>query len=104
MNIPPLTSSADVDTSPLEGYILFLPFADGSKSEGVRPFLINSTRGVQLIYHRGDNPFENPFFRPFHGSYCRINGRRGDGDVFMVEAIQELPDPNSGGKNAIVKT
>jgi hypothetical protein len=85
-----MTSMEDSNNHIMEGYILFLPFAEGSKSEGLRPFLVNSSQGVKMLYRKEDNPFENTSLRPFHTKYCRVKGNAGQAGVFLVDSIEEL--------------
>jgi hypothetical protein len=94
MNIPPITHNSESANMAFEGYLLFLPFAEGSKSEGLRPFLVNASDGAQMLYRAGDNPFENFFLRPFRGKYCRITGHMGEGAMLLVDSVKELKEPS----------
>lgn len=83
----------------LRGYVLFLPFATGSKSESIRPALVNGHEPTLSLYKEGDNPFENKSLHQYHRKYVETLG---DIDLekrkFLVHEIKELPDPVSIGQ------
>jgi len=78
----------------LMGYVLFQPFATGSKSESIRPAFVCGHGPTLTIFMEGDNPFENKSLRPFHGKYVEAIGEVNfDKRNFRVHEIKELPDP-----------
>ena len=56
------------------GFVIFLPFAEGSLSDSFRPALVCGHGINHTLLYRGDNPFENETLRPFHKIYCRVLG------------------------------
>ena len=76
------------------GYVLFQPFATGSKSESTRPAPVCGHGPTLTMFMEGDNPFENKLLRPFHGKYVEAIGEVNfDKRNFRVHEITELPDP-----------
>lgn len=56
------------------GFVIFLPFAEGSLSDSFRPALVCGHGINHSLIYDGDNPFENETLRPFHRLYCKILG------------------------------
>jgi hypothetical protein len=82
------------DPKTLMGYVLFQPFATGSKSESIRPAFVCGHGPTLTMFMEGDNPFENNLLRPFHGKYIEATGEVNfDKRNFRVHEIKELPDP-----------
>jgi len=76
------------------GYVLFQPFATGSKSQSIRPAFVCGHGPTLTMFMDGDNPFENKLLRPFHGKYVEAIGEVNfDKRNFRVHEIKELPDP-----------
>jgi len=76
------------------GYVLFQPFATGSKSQSIRPAFVCGHGPTLTMFMEGDNPFENKLLRPFHGKYVEAIGEVNfDKRNFRVHEIKELPDP-----------
>jgi len=76
------------------GYVLFLPYAVGSKSESFRPALAMGHGGNVTLFRKGDNPFANESFLPLHGKYCKLSGELDERkNVLLVESIQEADPP-----------
>ena len=85
---------ADLETSSYRGYILFLPYAVGSKSESLRPILTMGAGSTASLHQKGDNPFENKSIQPYHGKYCEVTGTLvPERKLIEVESIEELSDP-----------
>ena len=78
------------------GCIQFLPWAQGSKSDSKQPFLVQGPEKTWRLFHPGDNPFNNDFFKPLEGSWCRLVGKIDHASgVFKVDQATVLPDPGS---------
>ena len=87
-------SPSTTDPKTLMGYVLFQPFATGSKSESIRPAFVCGHGPTLTMFMEGDNPFENKLLRPFHGKYVEAKGEVNfDKRNFRVNEIKELPDP-----------
>lgn len=56
------------------GFVIFLPFAEGSLSDSFRPALVCGHGTNHTLLYSGDNPFKNETLRPFHKTYCRVLG------------------------------
>ena len=74
----------------LTGIIQFLPFATGTKSESVRPYLVDESGNKTLIFKKNDNPFMNNFFTPLDGKTVCVMGEYSN-NAFVVETVRELP-------------
>lgn len=70
----------------LEGEVQFLPFAFGSKSQGIRPFLVGEDGSKVLLYKEDDNPFENNGLRELNGQWVQVEGAF-RGKTFCVEQV-----------------
>ena len=63
-----------------KGYVQFVPYATGTKSESIRPSLF-STSGkpskenylYQLLFV-GDSPYQNKSLQPYDGKYVEVTG------------------------------
>ena len=83
---------ADTQQKEASGYILMLPYGGDSKSASIRPALISGMGIIIRLRHKDDDSFGNITLRPYHKKYCKINYTT-EGDVFIVNNIEELPDP-----------
>jgi len=93
------------DPKTLMGYVLFQPFATGSKSESMRPAFVCGHGPTLTMFMDGDNPFENKLLRPFHGKYVEAIGEVNfDKRNFRVHEIRELSDPFVPPKNDSVES
>lgn len=70
----------------LEGVLRLLPFAPGSKSEGIRPFLVGDDGSRVLLYKKQDNPFENRGFHGVENQRVQVEGEL-RGGTFHVEQL-----------------
>jgi len=78
----------------IEGYVLFLPFAVGSKSESIRPYVVDQKRNFYNIYMPKDNPFQNESIIAFHKNYCKIEGLLDEERMHIyVSSISIKEDP-----------
>ena len=76
------------------GYVLFLPHASGTKSEGVRSYLISCSGECPRLYCPGDNPFVNESIRALHRCYCEVQGQFDETkNLIHVSNITEEDDP-----------
>jgi len=76
------------------GFVLFLPYAGGTKSESRGPFLVSGAGECHRLYCPGDNPFENETIRPLHRCYCEVQGERDESkNLIRVSRISEIDDP-----------
>jgi hypothetical protein len=83
----------DLENQKWNGYILFLPFAKGSKSESIRPFLVCDSSQIHLLFVSGDNPFSNESLKEYHRSFCAVLGKYDEGrNVILVESVETLED------------
>jgi hypothetical protein len=72
----------------LEGYVLYLRHAAGSKSDSPRPYLVVAGDTVVRLHRKGGNPFQEDEFRAFEGQRCAVQGHWDErAKVFMVEKI-----------------
>ncbi|MGE0077987.1 MAG: hypothetical protein AB7S48_09025 [Bacteroidales bacterium] len=77
-----------------EGYIVFTLINEGSKSEHYVPMLLKKGGSVIELFKEGDNPYKNESFRPFHLSYCQLQGNYNKSKNFItVLDILKLDDP-----------
>ena len=74
----------------LQGTIVFLATNEGSKSEGVFPYLYQDSETKIKIFREGDNPFENHGFDDFDGKRVELKGSLGRGNVFVVKEIKAI--------------
>lgn len=70
-----------------EGIIIFLPYAKGTKSEGLKPYLYESKGSILQIWKNGDNPFQNDFLNAYDGKHVIIEGNMRN-CVFEIENIE----------------
>jgi len=78
----------------MKGIIRFLPYAPGSKSESVRPFLEAAGEEPVRLHLEGDNPFSNDGLREFEGRECKVEGEMDEqGDFLRVRNVETTPKP-----------
>lgn len=70
----------------LEGVVQFFPFAVGSKSESIRPYLVQKDGTRTLLYKKDDNPFENKGLTGYQNQWVRVQGAF-SGNCFHVNSI-----------------
>ena len=77
----------------LEGVVVFLPAHEGSKSEGVYPFLYQGReKPVVKLALKGDNPFENKGLLGYDGKNVKVIGAFLRTGTFVVESVAaEIP-------------
>ena len=85
------------------GTITYQVFAQGTKSESERPYLITEKGDKILLYKKNDNPFENRGFSAYAGRQVVLEGELVNGvlHVETVELIEAAPaapatDPAAG--------
>ena len=72
----------------LEGVVVFLPAHEGSKSEGVYPFLYQGReKPVIKLVLKGDNPFENKGLLGYDGKNVKVIGVFSRTGTFVVESV-----------------
>ena len=77
----------DNKTETLAGTVVFLDANQGSKSEGMFPYLyVSKDEKIKLLL-RGDNPFENTGLLPYDGKPVEIVGARKRNGTFVIEQI-----------------
>ena len=77
----------DNKTETLTGIVFFLDANQGSKSEGMLPFLyVSKDEKIKLLL-KGDNPFENTGLQPYDGKSVEITGTRKRNGTFVIEQI-----------------
>ena len=80
----------------LEGHLLYLRHAAGSKSDSVRPHLVVAADRVVRLHRPGGNPFAEEEFRPWQGRACRITGRWDEAaQVFLVAEVRPLNEASA---------
>jgi len=90
-NLMKTTEKKEVD---IEGYILFLEYAIGSRSEGVRPYIVQPNLKIIKIYFVGDDEFLNQRLSPYHRKYCKARGEFFEkSQKLRVSSVEEIPDP-----------
>ena len=78
------------------GYVLFLPFAEGTKSASVRPFFILADGKTYRMFDPGSNPFSNDSLRKFHRAFCELHGQFDAAkEIVTVTKIKETDDPQN---------
>ncbi|MCR4735120.1 MAG: hypothetical protein K5829_08975 [Treponema sp.] len=70
------------------GKIQFLPFASGTKSESLQPFLIDKDGNKIHVYKKDDNPFMNNYFNAFEGKSVCVSGEYSN-NTFIIDSITE---------------
>jgi len=82
------------DEEQFEGFILFVIFNKGSKSEHHAPVLVVENGQTIRLFKEGDNPFMYESIRQFHLSYCRVKGILDkEKNLIAVSDIEQLADP-----------
>src|SRR6056297_79216 len=82
------------DTKTYEGYVLFVLFNKGSKSEHFAPVLLTEQGVTYPLIKQDDNPFMHESLKPFHAKYCQIAGElNNENNQILVSNITEKPDP-----------
>jgi len=71
------------------GIIIFMLCNEGSKSEGLFPFLYQGAGQLLPLRKKDDNPFEHGSFRPFDGKKVQIFGEMSEDLTLTVTQIQE---------------
>lgn len=78
----------------LTGTVKYLPFAQGSKSESLRPYILLGKGSRILLYKKSDNPFENNFFASFEGEKVRVSGEIVNGTL-EADSVELLGSENT---------
>jgi hypothetical protein len=73
------------------GHVVFMKFAEGSKSESMRPFIVTPHETLRL-HVKGDNPFDNQSLKAYHLKFCTIHGVLTDGRLVEVRSITPMID------------
>ncbi len=73
----------------ITGTVKYLTFAEGSKSESLRPYVCVENGTRILLYKKNDNPFENKGFSEYDGCKVQIKGEFVKG-VLEVDEIALL--------------
>jgi len=77
------------NSNSIEGFLLYLRHAAGSKSDSLRPYLIVAADAMIRLHRKGDNPFQEEHFKPYEGAHCIVEGHWDEqAKVFMVENIR----------------
>jgi hypothetical protein len=75
----------------LEGYIRFLLYAKGSKSESYRPALEQNGKILYRLYYVGDNDFVNETFKPLKNKKVKIKGTLyPEANLIRVTNVEEI--------------
>ena len=72
----------------LVGTIQNKTYAEGTKSESSRPYIILENGSQILLYKKNDNPFENTGFSSYEGQKVYVEGELVNG-TFVVENITQ---------------
>lgn len=82
------------NTDSIEGHLLYLRHAAGSKSDSLRPYLVVSGDTTIRLHRKGANPFHEEEFRAYEGTRCTVRGHWDEqSKVFLVEEITPFNDP-----------
>ena len=73
------------------GTVIFMLCNEGSKSEGLFPFLYQGEGRLVPLRKEGDNPFEHGSFRPFDGKEVWLSGDMGEDLTLTVTQILKSP-------------
>lgn len=73
----------------LSGFIQYKTFAEGTKSESSRPYIILENGSQILLYKMNDNPFENKGLLEFEGKNVSVEGELVNG-IFEVSSVSEV--------------
>lgn len=84
------------DRKTLRGRLRFKPYAEGTKSDSVRPCLDLPDGSRRLLYRAGDNPFVNESLVPYDDRDCELVGRMDDRGCFLVDVIEAIPEAGDG--------
>ena len=77
-----------------EGYVMFLPWGPGTRSESRQPFLVENAGALTRLFRPGDNPFDHESLWPCHCHWCSISGQwDNEKEVLLVKEIKILDDP-----------
>jgi hypothetical protein len=77
----------------LEGYVKFLLYAKGSKSESYRPALEQDGKILYRLYYVGDNEFVNETFKSLKDKKVKIKGTLyTEADLIRVTNVEEIPE------------
>lgn len=79
------------------GTVTYRQFAQGSKSEGARPFLVMEDGSRVLLYKKNDNPFENKGLATYTGKRVVLQGEIVK-NVLEVESVEEAPSAVKEGE------
>jgi hypothetical protein len=75
----------------IEGYLLYLSHAAGSKSDSVRPHLVMAANRVVRLHRPGSNPFSENEFLSWQGQLCRARGQWDQlSNAFQVETLEPV--------------
>ena len=72
------------------GTIIFLDANQGSKSEGLYPYLYESAGVCTRVMLENDNPFENKGLLPFDGVKVTLLCREGRRNCLIVTSVSEV--------------
>ena len=72
----------------LTGIIQYKNFAEETKSESSRPYIVLENGSQILLYKKNDNPFENTGFSGYEGQKVSVEGELENG-TFVVENITQ---------------
>ena len=72
----------------ITGVVEYKAFAERTKSESSRPYIILENGSQILLYKKGDNPFENNGFTDYEGKKITAEGELVNG-VFEVSSVEE---------------
>ena len=76
----------------LTGIIQYKIFAEGTKSESSRPYIVLENGGQILLYKKNDNPFENNIFSSYEGKKVVMEGELVNGTFVVENIIQQITE------------
>ena len=78
------------------GKIVFLPYASGSKSDSLRPFLVRPDVLPLRLHYNGSNPFKEDELFKCADKFSKVIGYKDEKqNVFLVSSVEFVSD----GKN-----
>jgi hypothetical protein len=76
-----------------QGYLFLFGSWEGSKSDGLKAYLVFNNKKAVLLYRPGIYEINDEYFFTFHKKFVEISGTIFPDKAIEVHEIEELPDP-----------